>query len=248
MPSLYRLLWVVILAVGLTGCVSAEKARKADALRNLGLSYLNEGNLESALKQLLDAKKLNPRDARIRHELGLAFFAKDLMPQAEKEFLAAIRLDPKLTEARLNLGTLYIAQERYPEAITYLEQVTQDFLYRSPARAYNNLGWAYYKMGQEEKALNEYQRALKVAPLFCQALYNAALIYEGRKDLENAVQYLERAVNACPDDLRFRLKLGLVQLKLERRDEAVKSLEMVVKGDPTGGLGAEAREVMRSLK
>lgn len=242
--------WALALMVGLgvqTGCVSKQDIKTADALRELGLSYLNEGNNEGALAELIKARDLNPKDARIHHELGLAFFAKGLDKQAETEMLKAIKLDPKLSECRLNLASLYMATERHSEAVDQLKLVTEDYLYRSPARAWNNLGWAYQQLGRNTEAARAYQKALQIAPNFCQALHNASILERQAEKVENAAIFAERAVNSCPEDLRFRYQLGTLQASLKKVNEAQANFQLVADKDPTGELGAQARAALKSL-
>lgn len=231
----------------LTACVTEEALKTSSAHRELGLTYMNEGNNEAALRELVKAKKLTPRDATVRHALGMAFFAKDVPRKAEEELKAAIRLDPALSEARLNLASLYLEQERYPLAIEQLQRVTEDYLYRSPARAWNNLGWAYYKYGKPTDALKAYQKSLQLAPQFCQALHNFAVLQAETQVLESALTLAQRAVQNCPQDLRYRLQLGQVQAELKRVADARTTLQEVAEKDPNGMLGAEAKKALRTL-
>ncbi len=237
-----------IVALVASGCVSVEEARQADALRELGTSYLNEGSTEDALRELENAKDLNPRDAGIRHALGMAFFAKELFDKAEKELLAAIRMDPDLTEARLNLASLYIAEQRYEEALTYLQQVVDDYRYRSPARAYNNMGYVYLQMKRYDEAVAALKQALRIAPRFCQAQYNLSLVYEAMDRLDDAGRHREQAVSLCPDDHKYRLALATLQVRLHRRGEAMENFKRVLEADPNGELGAAAREQLEALQ
>ncbi len=242
--------FVMGLLVGLlaSACVTVEEARQADALCELGVSYLNEGSTEDALRELEHAKELNPRDADIRHALGMAFFAKELPEPAEKELLAAIRLNPDLTEARLNLASLYIATGRYEDALTYLQQVIDDYRYRSPARAYNNMGYVYYRLERYDEAVGALKQALRIAPRFCQAHYNLSLVYEAQSALEDAARHLEEAVSLCPDDLRYRLTLASLQVRLNRPGEAMENFEWIVRADPNGEMGAAARKELEALQ
>ena len=239
---------VSLLSLALTSACVTDDARKAsEARRELGVTYMTEGNTEAALRELVQAKKLNPRDAKIRHALGMAFFAKEVPKKAEEELKAAIRLDPGLSEARLNLSSLYLDQQRFEEAIVQLKLVTEDYLYRQPARAWNNLGWAYYKTGKRQEALRAYQKALQIAPQFCQALHNASLLQTENQGLDSALNFAQRAVQNCPQDLRFRLQLGQVQAQLKRVADARTTLQEVAEKDPNGALGAEAKKALRAL-
>lgn len=239
---------VVMLLVATACTASVEKQRQADAFRELGLSYLHEGNTPGAIDMLTQARDLNPKDARVHHELGLAYFARELYPEAEASMLRALELDPDLSEARLNLASLYIASGRYEEAATYLRQAIADPLYRRPHRAYNNLGWAYYKTGQLEEAERAYKKALSLAPGFCQAHFNLAVLKDETGDVVAATRHYGKAVELCPRDARFLLEYAAILVRQGRDDEALPYLERVSEADPDGELGDRAREYLQVVQ
>lgn len=243
-----RKLLPVLLLLGLgVACVTAEEAKQADSLRELGLTYLHEGDTPGAIETFRKALELNPKDARVHHELGLAYFSRNLYPEAEREMLEALALDPTLSEARLNLASLYVAAGRYEDAIPLLQAVVDDPVYRKPYRAWCNLGWAYHQLGRVEEAEAAYKQALAIAPSFCQAHYNRGLLWEEQGDFGRAERSYEKAATNCPQDARYLFSYGVALVRLERHDEARRYLERVSNADPEGELGARAREYLQVL-
>ena len=244
--ALSALATAMVLSLATVGCITTEAERQqADALRELGLTYLHEGHTPDAIDMLQQSLELNPKDARTHHELGLAYFSREIYPEAEASMLRGLELDPKLSEARLNLSSLYIASGRYQDAIDQLNLIVSDPLYRRPHRAHNNLGWAHYKLGQYEQAETAYRKALKLAPGFCQAHFNLALVMEATSRPDLAAKQFQRAVEKCPNDGRYQLEYAAILMRMERFGEAIPYLERVSAADPDGLLGDRAREYLQ---
>lgn len=244
---LYRTL-ICLLALFTFGCVTAEDVKKADAFRELGLTYLHEGNTPDALRMLMEARELNPKNAHIHHELGLAYFSREMHAEAEACFIEAIRLQPDLSEARMNLGTLYIATGRFEEAAVLLEQVATDPLYHRPYRAFNNLGIVYSELGRNEDAITAYRQSLKLAPGFCQAHFNLAAVLQDEGRYPQADKHIQEAANRCPEDGRFQLEYAAYLVREERGAEAIPILNAISMADPMGDLGERARELLQVLQ
>jgi tetratricopeptide (TPR) repeat protein len=79
----------------------------------------------------------------------------------------------------LELGRLYLSQHNFDQAISYLELARE----RQPSspQVHNDLGVAYMESAQDgalQKALNEFETALKLDARYEPALFNLALVYE----------------------------------------------------------------------
>jgi len=55
------------------------------------------------------------------------------------------------------------------------------------------MGWAYYKLDSLEKAIECFQRAVKINPKLAVAWYNLGLVYDTLHDNEKAVEYYKKA-------------------------------------------------------
>jgi tetratricopeptide (TPR) repeat protein len=90
----------------------------------------------------------------------------------------------------------------------------EDALSKAPesSRALHNIAWGYYEpMGDTEKALELYERALKSRAHRKQAVgttvQNIANIYYNRKDYHRAVKYFRESLNHNPQNIKTHLRL-----------------------------------------
>ncbi len=231
------------------GCVTpGVKGQKARGIRDLGYAYLQEGKIGDAIDQLRQAVKLTPRDAEAWMKLGLAYYAREVYDEAESAFDRATTLRPSYPEAWVNWGSLKLKQQKWGEAIPLLQKAADDPIYREPGRAIHNLGWAWFNLGEYQKARGEYQKVLKVTPFFCPSVYNLGLVYEAEGNLSEALRLYQRARECNPKDLNVYFSEGALHLKLDEWDEGRKLLELVSSQDPNGDLGAKARILLAESK
>lgn len=81
-------------------------ARSAHELSGQALDAINAGRLDEALTLLAEAKRLDPRDARVRALLGRSYFQKGDPARALDEFRLAVRFNPEDTESRIMVETI----------------------------------------------------------------------------------------------------------------------------------------------
>ena len=90
-----------------TGCAgqsAQQDLRIAESKRNIGEAYMRQGDYTSALRELLEAEKLNPNDAFTQHDLGLCYREKKHMTEALAHLRKAVQLKPEFTPARNSLA------------------------------------------------------------------------------------------------------------------------------------------------
>lgn len=87
-------------------------------------------------------------------------------------------------------------------------------------------GNAYFKQGDYAKALDFYDKVLKLHPRHVSALKQTAAIYETVfKDLRSAASYYERAVGIFTEDNQTFVKLGNLYGELNANDKAIAAFE-----------------------
>lgn len=215
------------------GCTpSQENALKASIYSNLGMTYLQQGDPTSALRELLEAERLNPKDPHIQFALGWAYSAKGRFPLALEHYQKTLVLDPKYTEAHNAMGATYLEVGKWDEALHEFELVLKDLLYLTPFYVQNNIGWAYYKKGESAKAIESFKRAISMKPDFGLAYYNLGLVYKDGKQPAEAIPAFRLAAEKAPNFLEAHFQLGLLYFNAQKYGEAKKSFQEVIRLAP----------------
>ncbi|MBI3610039.1 MAG: tetratricopeptide repeat protein, partial [Nitrospirae bacterium] len=100
------------------------------------------------------------------------------------------------------------------------------------AIAHNNLGHLYRRQKRLDKAMQEFQAALKLQPDYAMVHYNLGLVYKDLQRLENAVEAFQIAINLEPNYLAAHRDLAETYKDLGRLDEAFREYQMILQLKP----------------
>ena len=245
-----RILLLSWLTVGLTGCGTTKKSRdEARIHMQMGTTFLTQANYPAAMRELLDAERLDPNNAAIQNNLGITFFMRERLVDAEKHLRRALEIDPKFTDAKTNLGRVLIDAGKLDIAIKLLEEATQDLTYENAEKAYLNLGIALFKKGQYESAKKNFESALKVNRTNCMTQsYFGRTLFELKNFIESS-RVLDQAIVLCKpmgfDEPHFYS--GMSYLKLGVLGKAVARFEEVIKLYPNGKYTSNARSMIDGI-
>lgn len=227
--------------------IAPQDKKKADAARNLGEAYLKEGRYTDALGQLLNAEKLNPKDAILQNDLGLVYMAKRRYDLAIQHYQRAIQLKPDYSLAKNNLGVVYLVQKKWAKAIPVLEEVTKDMLYATPHFPLANLGWAYYNLGNYAKAEEYFDKALEIVPTFIVAQLNLGKTYLATGRVNEALKLFEGAAKLDPKNPAVLLELGKTYRLLGDYSSARLALKGAIQFADDPDLALEASNELRKM-
>jgi len=165
----------------------------------------------SAVNYYRTALRATPGDAKLQNKLGIAYLQMGNHGSARKAFAQAIKLDPQLVIALNNLGAVDCLDKKYKAAVRYLKQALA--LQETSATAHLNLAESWAGLGEMDRAMTEYARALELnADILsgspdgvvagvntpeqkARVDYLLAKAYAKRGNLEGALEYLRRAKN-----------------------------------------------------
>ncbi len=197
---------MVVLLAGPTACATqagVDDVRVANAEYGLAGDAFHRGRYREALQHVekaLDRNEANADAAYLGAMVMLVFCADDdkspdcRYDEAERYLRAALKSEPEMRDAKNALGVVLVHRSRPKEAVEVLEPLARDMLYRSPEKAWGNLGWAYLRAGQHDKAIPALKRAVAAQPLFCVGHYRLGLAYEKKGEHAAARQSLTRAL------------------------------------------------------
>jgi type IV pilus assembly protein PilF len=244
--------WIgVALFFCMTGCASmARNQAQADSHMNIGIAYIQAGKYNAALKELLQAEEMGKQNPKVHYLLGIAYFGKGLNEKAVVEMKEAVSLDPNYSEAYNFLGTIYLSMEKWDLAIEAFENALANILYDTPALAYYNLGWAYYKKGNYDAALQQYALALAQGtdtvdvPLL-EKNWGIVLLASGRT--EEALKHLQKSVELSPSLAESYYWIGQCFVVQQNREKAKAAFEEAIKLAPDTEWGEKSRRKIGEL-
>lgn len=240
---------IISLGISIISCVPNSEILKAqaEASRNLGEAYMNQGQYTAALKELLEAEQKFPNDPMIHNALGLAYIAKERPDLAVDHFKKAIKLQPDLSIAINNLGNAYLRLNQWDAAIEQFQSVTDDLIYATPHFPMTNLGFAYYNKGEFENAEKYYQEALKLQPKFTMALRGLGRTYLKMGEVTKAQEALNEAVSIEPDFAPAYMDLAQIYLMSGDIEKAKNAYQQVIKIAPESSFAIQAQKDLEQL-
>jgi tetratricopeptide (TPR) repeat protein len=125
------------------------------------------------------------------------------------ELRAAALKDSRDATPRVQLGNLYFDSERYEEAAKWYTEALA--ITPTDVDVSTDLGITYYYRNQPDRALEQFERSLKIDPKHSKTLLNIGVVRAwGKQDLEGAAQAWERVLEVAPNSEEAqRAKQGL---------------------------------------
>lgn len=207
------------LLLALSACVTTTNEPKTkinvqDALEanvKLGMTYLQKGDRENALRAFSKALETDRKSAEANQGLALVHQLNGEIDAAEKSFHKALkgRADFSMAGVELSYGRFLYEQERYDEAKEHFEIASQDLNFQSRANALYFVGLTSQKIGDEVRALGAFQHALNLNPRLAPAAIELAEYSFAEREYADAKRYLDQFVRANNRQTPRSLWLGI---------------------------------------
>ena len=146
----------------------------AQANLQLGLGYLQEGNLALAKTKLERANDEDPHNADIHSALGLLDERLGKDKDADKEYRTAMSLAPQDPSMLNNYAVYLCSHGRTAEGVHNFEAAATNPLYRSPWAAFTNAGVCQRQAHHENEAADLFVRAIRSNPAYAEAVFQAS--------------------------------------------------------------------------
>jgi tetratricopeptide (TPR) repeat protein len=191
-----------------------EMAKTAELKGDLARAHTDYWMAVSYYQQAL---RVDSRNATLLNKLGIVELKLNNRGPAHKYFAQSVRYDPRNVSALNNLGAVALLDKKYRPAVRYLKQALE--LDESSAPSHLNLAEAWMGLGEVDRAMKEYARALELdadilsdsqGGIAAQVVtpeqrarvsYLIAKAYAQRGNLEGALEYLRRAKDGHYSDL-----------------------------------------------
>jgi type IV pilus assembly protein PilF len=210
-----------VLASLLAGCVSTNAQHKAALQREaatynvqLGIAYMNQGDLARAKEKLDRALSQDPDNADVRSACAMLYDRMGEGSKADEEYRAALRLaphDPKV----INNYAVYLCQSgRTDDGVKHFLEAAKNPLYPTPEVAYTNAGVCLRAAKRDTEARADFVRALQVKPNFAEAEFQLATLQFQLNELQPARAGIDAFLGtyeATPDLLFLGVRVARAQ-------------------------------------
>jgi len=227
--------------------MSAEKKNQAKSHYTLGISHMQSGSPTMALKELLQAAKIDSGDAEIPAALAQAYQAKKAYPEAKKHYQRALDISGNDPRYQNNLGALFIDMEEWDKAIESFGKAAENLLFMRTEVALTGIGYAYFKKGDFPAAVNYYQQARGIAPGFAPISMRLGEVYYALGQDVPARDELEKAIKLSPNYSEAHYRLGLINLREKNIRKAAEEFRQVVALSPDSEWGLQAANFLKTL-
>jgi TonB family protein len=187
--------------------------------------YMSTGRDEEALPVLQKGLQERPKDGCIYDNLGIVYAKAGRLQEAEPNFRKSLELNPTSIPTYINLTNLMLRQNKRPEALNLLQLGINRVPENTQLRLM--LGSLLSLAGENwTEAERQYKEVLRLDPNNANALndYGYYLV-ERNERLNEALEMIERAVAANPENGASLDSLGWAYFKLGKLDEAEKYLK-----------------------
>ena len=217
--------------VDANGMQISTKSPQAHALFEKGMHKVEMMHLQSGLENLRGAVKADPKFA-LGHIL-LTFFSQDPAEQvAEREKALATRKFAG-PEEKLIIDWLANAnQAHWIPAIQAMNEALQAYP-RDKHLHWLAGWWLTLNQNQNQRAIMQFERVIKIDPMFADAWNEAAYCYAKEGNFEKAFADIKRYTELVPNEANPQDSFAELSRMAGRFDDALKHYHMSLKIDPT---------------
>jgi tetratricopeptide (TPR) repeat protein len=176
--------------------VDLDKSNAAAVLL-LGSIQVARGSVDRAIATYQNAIKNNPGDPRLYAGLGGAYEAHQDWQQAQDAYKKALEIQPDYSLAANNLAYVMLEHGGNVNIALSLAQTARKGL-PNEAFSADTLGWAYYKQGVYNAAIETLQEAVTANPINPTYHYHLGLAYQKSKNVPMAKKEFAAALKLNP--------------------------------------------------
>jgi tetratricopeptide (TPR) repeat protein len=209
-----------------------EEARNGEvaASEKLALEARAHGQMDDALRSLLQAKEYVPDSPKLLYDLGILEDEMKLYIDADKTLAQLEKLTPSepmalyaVARVKLDLGQLAVAEDKMQQ---YLKLKPDD------ASAHYGLGRIYRQGLQFEQAQAEFQRCIELQPTQTEGYYQLGDTQLQTEDYADAIANFAKTLERNPQHGGALAGTGIAYFKRKQYDKALASLQKATAAAP----------------
>lgn len=208
------------LAVLATACTSSGSNRPTsdkDASRaniQLGVAYMQQGNLALAKDKLDRAEKQDPRNPELHTAMAFLNEKLNRPEEAERHYAIAQKLAPNSADVSNNYAVFLCRAGRVDAALKLFDVAARDPLYSTPWNALTNAAVCLRSAKRGSEAVPYLERALQSLPIYAPAVVELGDLHLELGNPDQATRVVDRYLSMAkpsPEVLLISLRAALAR-------------------------------------
>jgi tetratricopeptide (TPR) repeat protein len=200
----------------------------AEAYAYLAEAYADNVNWSEAVESAETALKLDDQSVDVLRNYGYVMEVQGNYTRALEAYEQALTIHPNLVHLHLSVGKNHLALGNYERAIASFEKAAG--VDPESAEAYYRLGRAYFDEGRPDEAQEYLKKATEFDPRFGPAFGYLAFTYWSRRNYEDAIPNLQRAITLESWTARRKARRFVVSVESRQGDLVSPSSSVVMGG------------------
>jgi tetratricopeptide (TPR) repeat protein len=173
-----------------------------------------------------------PDSARVNYALGNAYNEAGRYQEAASFLKKAIEIDPKNPTPYILLGNSYYGLGEFNKAIAQYMKARE--LGPAPVKVEmcNNVANCHVALGDTDKAIEWFNKAVAEKPDLPYLYYNLGLIYMGKSENKRAAELFTKALKVDPAMKETYVNLALIYNNEGEPQKAIEQLKKAIEVDP----------------
>lgn len=160
--------------------------------------------------------------------VGIATYQRNAVWATEASlWMDTYQKAPNLSRPAHNLAQIYMESSMYPQAMALNRQALDGMHMREDQKAltFFNIGVIYHRIGDLQKAIENYRRTIEIKPDHGKARYNISMFFAKKGHWIQALENSEKLKFYYPMNINYLILNGAILLGMERIDSAIEIFE-----------------------
>jgi len=202
---------------------------EVDKIFNFATNFYASGNYPEAERQLNLALGLDPDNKDAHYYLGATMLKTQNYAAAETSFNNALAIDPNHMQTLRMMNDMYEAQGDNIKRVAVMEKIAS---INDDEELWLAIGNLYAETNNIPKAEQAMRSALSVNADYAPAQTRLAFLLYDAGRFGDAIQYLESAYDAFPENDIISRRLAIAYQRSGRMDEAIARYEGLIRNNP----------------
>ena len=193
-----------------------------------------EGKIVKALEHFEIYNKSHPNDPFVLYHIGACHYLMKSTDQAIDVLKQCLKIDPQYQDANFDLGLISFEREHYRDAIACFKKIASKR--KDHFETHFFYARALLAVGQNEKAIKEFQHCLKLREDDAQTKAFLGMAHYELGQYQDALENLELSLFKWGKEPMVHYDLAMVYLKMNRIEDAQRERQLLVEMDPAKAL------------